>query len=104
MEVTIQLDANDKQLELFGPRDYYLRLLRKSLEVQITARQNKLIITGREGNVKKAAEVVKRMKKQILRTHSLTTEDVNALIQLRDSEPAIERNEHIAVYSQGKTP
>ena len=37
MEVTVQLDP-ERQLELFGPADSHLRLLRRSLGVQITAR------------------------------------------------------------------
>ena len=58
MEVTIQLDSGQKQLELFGPADSHLRLLRQSLGVQITARQSNLIITGKEKDVNKAAEII----------------------------------------------
>ena len=53
MEVTIQLDPG-KQLELFGPADSHLRLLRRSLGVQITARQSDLHISGTEVNVTRA--------------------------------------------------
>ena len=48
MDVTIQLESTNNQLELFGPADQYLRLLRQSLGVQITARQNKLVVTGKD--------------------------------------------------------
>jgi len=63
LEVTIQLDSAHKQLELFGPADSHLRLLRQSLGVQISARQANLIITGQEKNINKAAQVIDRMQK-----------------------------------------
>ena len=61
MEVTIQLDSVNKLPELYGPADSHLRLLRQSLDVRITARQANLIITGREKNIKRAAEIIDRM-------------------------------------------
>ncbi len=62
MEVTVQLSSTDKQLELFGPADSYLRILRQSLDVQISARQGRLLIKGKEKDVNKAAEVVDKMQ------------------------------------------
>ena len=63
MEAKIQLDSTDKQLELFGPADSYLKLLRDSLGIHITARQGNLIITGKEKDVNKTVEVIDRMQK-----------------------------------------
>ena len=81
MEVTIQLDSPGKQLELFGPADSYLRLLRTALGVQITARQGYLIIKGPQENVNKAAEVIEKMQKHLSRrAGTLTAADVTAFI------------------------
>ncbi|MHC4556875.1 MAG: PhoH family protein [Planctomycetota bacterium] len=102
MEVTIQLDSTDKQLELFGPADNYLRLLRQSLSVKITARQSKLIITGKEKDVNRAAEIINKMQKHLLKRHSLTTEDVTAFIRSRDSNKITEPGKAITVYSHKK--
>ena len=102
MEVTIQLDSTDKQLELFGPADSYLRLLRKSLGVQITARQSNLIIAGKEKNVNKAAEVIDRMQKHLLKRRLLTAADVNAFITQDDTREIPESSQAITVYSQKK--
>ena len=102
MEVTIQLDSTDKQLELFGPADSYLRLLRKSLGVQITARQSNLIIAGKEKNVNKAAEVIDRMQKYLLKRRLLTAADVNAFITQDDTREIPESSQAITVYSQKK--
>jgi phosphate starvation-inducible PhoH-like protein len=102
LEVTIQLDSTDKQLELFGPADNYLRLLRQSLSVKITARQSKLIITGKEKDVNRAAEIINKMQKHLLKRHSLTTEDVTAFIRSRDSNKITEPGKAITVYSHKK--
>jgi phosphate starvation-inducible PhoH-like protein len=102
LEVTIQLDSTDKQLELFGPADSYLRLLRQSLGVQITARQSKLMITGKDDNVKKAAEIVDKMQKQLIRHRPLTVEDVTDFIKSQDSYQTLEDGKTIIVYSHKK--
>jgi len=102
LEVTIKLDSTDKQLELFGPADSFLRLLRQSLDVQITARQNKLTITGNEKDVNKTAEIIDEMQKQLIRRGSLTAADVNAFIKDRDLRNTIETGKAITVYSHKK--
>ena len=102
MEVTIQLNSTDKQLELFGPADSYLRILRQSLDVQISARQGRLIIKGEEKDVTKAAEVVDKMQEQLLRQGSLTAAMVNTLIRTLDSSKTVETSKAIAVYAHKK--
>jgi phosphate starvation-inducible PhoH-like protein len=102
LEVTIQLDSTGKRLELFGLADSHLRLLRQSLGVQITARQANLIITGNTENTKKAAEIIDRMQKHLIKRGSLTTADVNALLAQDDSAVTTETSEAITVYSHKK--
>jgi phosphate starvation-inducible PhoH-like protein len=92
----------DKQLELFGPADSYLRLLRQSLDVQITARQNRLMITGKEDDVKKAAEIVDKMQKQLIKHRSLTADDVTGFIRHHDSHKSLDASKAISVYSHKK--
>jgi len=101
LEVTIQL-ATGKQLELFGQADSHLRLLRRSLDVQITARQSNLIITGKSENVNRAAEIIDRMQKRLIKRGSLTTADVNALLSQDDSDVTAKTSEAITVYSHKK--
>ena len=102
MEITIQLDSTDRQLELFGPGDRYLRLLRQYLDVQITARQNKVTVKGQEKDVQKAVDVISRMERQLQRGHSLATEDVTALIRQRETDQIPEDTEAISVFSHRK--
>lgn len=103
MEVTIQLDSPGKQLELFGPADSHLRLLRQSLGVQITARQSNLIITGKSENVNRAAEIIDKMEKHLIKYGSLTHADINALLTAQDDlTVTAETSEAITVYSHKK--
>ena len=102
MEVKIQLDSTDKQLELFGPADSYLRLLRDSLGVHITARQGNLIITGKQKDVDKAVEVIDKMQKQLLKSHSLSAANVTTFIRQSESPTIPENSEAISVYAHKK--
>lgn len=103
MEVTIQLDSPHKQLELFGPADSHLRLLRQSLGVQITARQSNLIITGKAENVNRAAEIIDKMEKHLIKYGSLTHSDINTLLAANeDLAVTAETSEAITVYSRKK--
>ena len=102
MEITIKLDSIDKQLELFGPADSYLRLLRQSLDVKITARQGRLTITGKEDDVKKAAGIVDKMQKQLTKHRSLTAEDVTSFIKHKDLIKTFDTGRAISVYSHKK--
>ena len=102
MEVSIQLDSAGGQLELFGPADSHLRLLRRSLGVQITARRDNLIITGSEKDVNRAAKVIDRMQKHLVRRRSLTVADVTGFITKSNSPPTAGVSEPIVVYSRKK--
>lgn len=70
--------------------------------MQITARQNKLTITGKEKDVNKTVDIVNRMQKQLQKGHSLTSEDVIGLIRRRGMDQPLENVEAITVYSHGK--
>ena len=101
MEITIQLDSH-RQLELFGPADSHLRLLRKELGVQITARDENVIVTGKETDVNKAAEIIDKMQKRILKYHSLNSADVIALINRSNASQNLETSQAVTVYSKKK--
>ena len=102
MEVIVQLDSAHKQLELFGPADSNLRFLRQSLDVKISARQANLIITGEEKNVNRAAEIIDRMQKHLIKRGSLTTDDVNFFLTQDDSTLTSRTSGAITVYSRKK--
>jgi phosphate starvation-inducible PhoH-like protein len=102
LEVTIQLEHTGRQLELFGPADRHLRLLRQSLGVGMTARHSNLIITGEDENVNRAAQVIDQMQKQLIKHRSLTVADIMGFISRKDLPPSVETSEGITVYSHKK--
>jgi phosphate starvation-inducible PhoH-like protein len=102
VEVKIQLDSTDKQLELFGPGDSYLRLLKGSLGVHITARQGNLIITGKQKDVDKTVEVIDKMQKRLLKSHSLSSVNVTTFIRQSESTAIPQNSEAITVYAHKK--
>ena len=80
LEIVIQLKAPERQLELFGPADSHLRLVRDNLGVRLTARGNNLRITGKAANVNTAAQVIDKMQKHLLRRNELNADDVAGYI------------------------
>lgn len=102
MEVTIQLDSAQKLPELFGPADSHLRFLRQSLDIKITARQSNLILTGKEQNVNRAAEIIDRMQKHLIKHKTLTTEDIDGIITRGGPSKTGETGKAITVYSGKK--
>jgi phosphate starvation-inducible PhoH-like protein len=102
LEVTIQLDPAGRQLELFGPADSHLRLLRKSLGIQITARKSDLILAGEAEDVNKGAEIVDAMQKRLIKTGTLTDEDVHSLLRQSETEAVDKTSEAITVFTHKK--
>lgn len=102
MEAAIQLDSIHNQVELFGPADSYLRLLRQSFDVRIAARQANIIVTGKGENVNKAAEVIDKMQRHLIKFGSLTADDVNAFIARDGSDATAKTGKAITVYSRKK--
>jgi phosphate starvation-inducible PhoH-like protein len=104
MEVTIQLDPSHRQLELFGPADSHLRFLRQSLGVKITARQSNLIVVGEEENVNRAADIIDKMQKHLIKHHSLSTVDISAFINQEGSQPRTSTGLLTAQTTEGAHP
>lgn len=102
MEANIQLDSIHNHLELFGPADSFLRLLRKSLDIQITARQTNLTISGKEKNVSKTVEIIDRMQKRLIKRGSLTKADIKRFLEDEHSSLTEKTRHAITVYSNKK--
>ncbi len=100
MEVKVQLDPSSEPLDLFGPADSHLRLLRRSLGVQISARQSNLVISGADDSVSQAADVIDRMQKHLLVHRRLTTDDVTGFIEQGTSSGGPGNGQVISVYSK----
>ena len=102
MEIIVQLTPS-KKVELFGLADSHLRLLRRSLGVQFFARHDNLVISGKEKEANKAAEIVGLMQKHLSKHGLLTTADVTAFLA-RDNFPSddMQSEKTISIYSHKK--
>jgi phosphate starvation-inducible PhoH-like protein len=103
MEQTIQLDSVGSRLELFGSGDEHLRIIRARCGVQISARDNEIILKGGTEEVGKAAKVIELMQKHLARFDRLNANDIIGLMS--KVEVSIEPDESfgIQVYSPKKT-
>jgi phosphate starvation-inducible PhoH-like protein len=102
LQINIKLEPIHRKLELFGPADSHLKLLRKNLDVQITARNEILTIAGRAESVNAAAEVLDKMQKHLIRSDSLSAADVRRFIEKHDFAAEQTSGQAITVYAQKK--
>lgn len=102
MQVNIKLEPIHRKLELFGPADAHLKLLRRNLDVQITARNEILTISGQTQNVNAAAEALDKMQKHLIRNDSLTAADVMLFIDKHEDIAEQRPGQAITIYAQKK--
>ena len=99
MEHQIQLESGTQHLELFGPADKHLKMLRSAVDVKISARGDDIIITGNSSNIKKTVKIIDRMQKRLIHQGSLNGDDVTELITQIQKKVESSENETIIVYS-----
>ncbi len=80
LEVTVQLGSGEKQLELLGPADSHLKLLRRLLGVHVVLRRGSLQIKGDHDPVQEAATVVERMVQHVGRYGSVSEDQIKEFI------------------------
>ncbi len=103
MEFKIELQSDTQRLELFGPADEHLRILRSALDVKIIARDSRIIITGKKEDIKKTADIIERMQKRLARHSSLNPTDVNEIITRAKNKLAPTQSDALVVYSHKNT-
>jgi len=81
MEVTIQLDAPDKHVELFGPADSHLRFIKQLLGVRISSRKTHLTLDGDDKAVTAAVEAIEQMQRHLAAHGLLRASDVEAIVR-----------------------
>lgn len=104
METIVHLDQPDKHVELFGPADSHLRYLRQTLCVRMTPRKEGVKIVGTKENVHRAAAVLDRMQKHLIRHEVLTHQSVEDLVkgQIPSESEAVSTSKGLAVFSRAK--
>ena len=102
MELTITLERLEQRVQLFGPADVNLRLLRDICQVHVTARDGRIRITGDKEGVAKAARLLELMQKQLRRTDYISEADMKQLIQETAATLSREDQQLLTVYVQGR--
>jgi len=82
---TIDLKGIDLA-SLFGVADAHIKLIEKKYSVTLLVRGSSLQIDGDEKNIEMVAELIHEMNQTLSRRGSLTTGDINKLIQLVNVE------------------
>jgi phosphate starvation-inducible protein PhoH and related proteins len=100
LELRIELESGAQRLELFGPADSHLRILKNALGVQITARNGSIILVGETPAVHHAAQIIDQMQRRLLQHKHLTEADVQELLSMSSEiRPQSQRSDIIEVYS-----
>ncbi len=81
MQKTLEFTDQQKLVELFGPRDVYLRQLSDAFDIKIISRGGTLTLQGGSEDVELCFEVVAQMQALIDRRKKLSQEIVTDLIE-----------------------
>ncbi len=87
MQRTLRVGGPEKTLRLFGPRDNYLKRLRKAFGVDIFARGDQLRIEGPEDEVERCEDALRAMEEEVERKGSISPERVERLIEQNRQAP-----------------
>ncbi len=109
MEKTINLPDQQSIVELFGPRDVYLRQLRDAFEVKIISRGDTMTLKGGAEDVEACLAVVSQMQQIASGERTLSARLVADLIEsacLRDEDQWRELKNRVALtgFTGGKAP
>ncbi len=88
-EATLPGTQPDELLNIFGPRDQNLKMLRRMFDVTITHRDGRIRITGDSEDVKKATRVLEQLRSLAQRRGMLSIEDVEAVAAGETAPPVI---------------
>ncbi|MCA9173927.1 MAG: PhoH family protein [Planctomycetales bacterium] len=89
-EATLPLAEPELALPLFGTRDQHLQLVRRTFDVSIIHRDEQIRVLGEESAVRKAMEVLEKLKSMVERHGHLDMEDVTAVVAQVIGQPANE--------------
>lgn len=87
-EATIHLNDPAAVLNLFGPQDQFLKLIKSHFSVVITHRDGKLKIVGDEAAVRKVTDVIESLLIRAKQTGELTRQDIETCLGTDGVSPA----------------
>ncbi|MDA7978498.1 MAG: PhoH family protein [Pirellulales bacterium] len=101
-ESIIPVTDSKTVLPLFGPRDQNVRVIRESLGVQITTRDQEIRVSGKEQAVTQATEILKQLSDQIASQGAVTPDDVARAISEKTGQAARWESSPIEVMQAGR--
>lgn len=81
-ESTLTLSDPHLALQLFGPQDNNLRLVRNQLGVAITHRNGQIRISGPAESVRIATEILERLKERVFRVGAIEPDEVSEALKM----------------------
>ena len=85
LQRTLHIGGRDEMLQLFGPRDVYLKRLRDAFAVNLTARGGEVHIDGPEEDVRRCEAALLALGDEIDNGGVVTSQVVEELIRARQS-------------------
>lgn len=79
MERIVKVESASLE-ELYGRSDEYLRLIRDTLKIKVTARENELILSGDDESVARANHAINKMQKKLASQSYLTQRTVKSIL------------------------
>jgi len=86
MQKKIKFPNQESVVELFGPKDVYLRQLKNAFDLQIIFRGNSLTLSGKREEVKLCCAVITQMQEVLEKGRALTQRKVTSLIEAACAE------------------
>jgi phosphate starvation-inducible PhoH-like protein len=81
-EKKLLIRSIDETRALFGERDTFLKQISEALDVQITTRNNEIVISGQEDNVNKADKVFRELLSVLRKGRTLEERDVDYAVRI----------------------
>jgi len=103
LELTLAIDDNAKRQMLFGPADRHLRIIRSTFNVQISARDKTIKLSGGRESVGKAASVLEMLLARVRAGEDIADEQVEDAIAASGTDRSTDNGRAIEVYSPNVT-
>jgi len=103
LEFTVSLEDPERRVQLYGTADSHLRTLREAFDVQITARDGLLKLSGSSQGVSQAASIFEQMQHHLRHNDHLESKDLKMLIRDATREHPLQSSHPIEVYMHART-
>jgi len=103
LELTLTLEDPEKRLQLFGAGDSNLRLIREICEVNLTARDGRVKLTGKKESVAKAAELLEMMQQRLKSGEHISQKEMFDLASQKAAATSRHEGTKIQVYMPGRS-